>query len=1403
MENPESEFDTPDNFTWNLETLQLLYALEQSLTGGNGSEIDVPNPSLPLPTSMGENVTTTPSPSPEQVSETQHALPKAAPEKHGPGWPKGSKNCPKGVTAKVASSRRSDEGVKNIKRGCGRPRKETTVGPSASTMKGPLGQPRKDSEPVTVKLGKFTLPGSTHRGNPSAPVGFQTEGDIALQVRYLDSVTQPASDRPINHHTSHSRPATVAMPGPAGNSSQDAHRGSIQDSFGTTGSTLYFDEDPNRPISEEPADGDEDAKEDEYERLLVDGVGQDFEDVEGDEDSENDRWDGMASTSHCPLLPHVKASFDEKIIESQNCLDGLPPLYRNHQAFWFPRPSTFFILLKSSLKLSDLFNPRFFLWDPLPLCPDGIQCPNCREQLRCHCEINRPRRCIDQDEVFYLIGYRYACPQCSKNSTTGTTVTFRSWDPRIISVLLRALAAEFPAILSHRSAILTKTFSMLRACIQNGMGTKQYSDALRVLHLERHDTLHLQYLHTIASRLTRTTQTLDQMWGNRDERSETRKFIPFPDFDDNSENGPAGFIPSAAWLRNMYDRYIESHKDELNQHMSMLSACICGIDHSHKAPKHIARVDGVRIFIGLLTITNEWAEIRACNLVATKAHEQFRLALERMRESLEVYGHKQPELFFTDNMADKQFLEESFPSLREGVTPIEKYAHLEPFIIPWSPAVQVFVKQSATAIDLTARTILDALPNENSETGGGLIVIGFDTEWNVEAQQYRGVVRENRTAVIQIAYENIIYILQVGPLLAVKQLPQQLKLLLMNPNVIKAGCRIKNDLQNLQTASGSQEAFVGGLELPQFAKECNVVMSARCGLSDLCASVLNKRLDKNVPERMSNEWENENLSEGHINYAARDAYASLVIYHALNAIPAPQPLPHDLSPNIPVILYHPDHGQLIAHGIISSRFSDSQFLFRAPVISLYRKALRDMGELPFDIVTARSWLRLISEPSQNTTSGAQPSAQPSSQNSLQQSNSGSAALSPHEVSEVLYDQDQGLESLVDELESGSSSRSDATVDLEGYERDSDSATQGAEILGEVPSHWPSEIWSRVLKDILHIFHMFYISRGHGLRSAFARALRDAFFVHDKHDIQCINTWGATQNPPVTFKTLKISSPSFIQRHCQRIVPPPELLYTVVREVFDTYGPLKDAKTGQPLFGDANWQAARNILTLIQNGYVSDPPGVSLYAQIGVDIKMVVFLSTDACEGQMQSRVVSTHSSDPDFQLQGRQSVMSMLVYLTLFYDIISCIWLTNEIQEMLILLDEFVPDQDLASSLNQRVNGNLYVRTKEVAGILPIPERDRNGPQGFLASMQMTHKPVLPVHSAAERGLFHDLLKDHPTFNNATTGPDWKKAVVVWNRCANQCSEISYKLVEHLTAYFAEWSKNLNVWESLSLTVGP
>lgn len=342
--------------------------------------------------------------------------------------------------------------------------------------------------------------------------------------------------------------------------------------------------DPEHPIKHGVMGAD--GEPEDYDKLMEDGLGVEDGDIEEDED-EKYIADGtvppipdpVCTSWQKPLPPWLKAEFDARLAESdKRGEDGLPPLYRNNQTFWFPQRSVFFMLNKSNASITPqtLYNPRFFLWDPHVLCPDGIPCPNCNAPLTRHGSLQRPRRCIDQNSSFWIIGYRYRCTRC-RNPSGKPTVTFCSWNQRILDKLPRALAHEFPAHLTRRSGISKSTFNILRSCLQSGMGTKQFSDALRLSHLLSYDTIKLQYLWTL-----RTRKQFSKITG--------RTFEQFLPFEDTSRNGYHGYIPSSNWLRDLYDTFIESHRNDINQHMSMLTANICALDHSHKVSKILINI---------------------------------------------------------------------------------------------------------------------------------------------------------------------------------------------------------------------------------------------------------------------------------------------------------------------------------------------------------------------------------------------------------------------------------------------------------------------------------------------------------------------------------------------------------------------------------------------------------------------------------------------------------------------------------------------------------------------------------------------------------------------------------------------------------------------------------------------
>ncbi|KAF9521942.1 hypothetical protein CPB83DRAFT_920447 [Crepidotus variabilis] len=473
------------------------------------------------------------------------------------------------------------------------------------------------------------------------------------------------------------------------------------------------------------------------------GNGEEDGDNDSDDEKDDEREDiGESSTpgrqrQRRAQPSWLKAAFTRVLIECNLRGNRSQPYLYSKGTFWCKPPAAYFCLGAEPTTPTSLYRPRFFVWDPQSLYKQ-LSCPACGQVLIRHSAISRAGQVIGFESSFWLTGYRYHCRHCHHVKPRKQSATWRSWDRRILAALPAQLASEFPAHLSHRNGMSKPLFAWMRSCFQNGMRAKQFSDAIRVQHLLRYDTLHLQYLDRVA---------MDSWMG--------KQYKLFLKFDGTSDEGFNGFVPSSQWFRDIYDNFIEDHRAEFNQHMGKLTGEICAIDHSHKITEHVAKVNGERVFNGLLTVTNEFGEIRSCNLAATKAQTQFELALTRMRESLEFYGHNQPEFFYTDGMADKSFLESSFPSLRRGITPIEKYGHLKPFVLPSD--VQILVRNKISSINTALSTIIAKIPIQDEPN----LVIGYDFEWNIAISE-NGKHERGEIAVVQITYEKRVYILQVN-----------------------------------------------------------------------------------------------------------------------------------------------------------------------------------------------------------------------------------------------------------------------------------------------------------------------------------------------------------------------------------------------------------------------------------------------------------------------------------------------------------------------------------------------------------------------------------------------------------------------------------------------------------------
>lgn len=140
--------------------------------------------------------------------------------------------------------------------------------------------------------------------------------------------------------------------------------------------------------------------------------------------------------------------------------------------------------------------------------------------------------------------------------------------------------------------------------------------------------------------------------------------------------------------------------------------------------------------------------------------------------------------------------------------------------------------------------------------------------------------------------------------------------------------------------------------------------------------------------------------------------------------------------------------------------------------------------------------------------------------------------------------------------------------------------------------------SRVCGDIFHLHHQFPISVHHGLRQPFARALSAALFIPHPEDKAKVEA--ALRKIGVSYQAKLQSKPHWLLKRVRWYVPPPELLLPRVSAVFKTFGPLRDATTGLPLFNHRACEIAKNILENVRLGYFSDPPDVQLYYETGAD-----------------------------------------------------------------------------------------------------------------------------------------------------------------------------------------------------------
>lgn len=140
--------------------------------------------------------------------------------------------------------------------------------------------------------------------------------------------------------------------------------------------------------------------------------------------------------------------------------------------------------------------------------------------------------------------------------------------------------------------------------------------------------------------------------------------------------------------------------------------------------------------------------------------------------------------------------------------------------------------------------------------------IGFDTETKPSFK--KGIV--NKVSLLQLSTHRQAFLLRINKI----GLPDEITKVLANPNIIKPGVAIRDDIKGLQEIKKFKPE--GFIELQDYAKDLGI---QNFSLKKLTAIVLGFRISKT--QQLSN-WEADKLTEAQEVYAATDAWTALEIF---------------------------------------------------------------------------------------------------------------------------------------------------------------------------------------------------------------------------------------------------------------------------------------------------------------------------------------------------------------------------------------------------------------------------------------------------------------------------------------------------------------------------------------------
>jgi len=146
--------------------------------------------------------------------------------------------------------------------------------------------------------------------------------------------------------------------------------------------------------------------------------------------------------------------------------------------------------------------------------------------------------------------------------------------------------------------------------------------------------------------------------------------------------------------------------------------------------------------------------------------------------------------------------------------------------------------------------------------------IGFDTETRPSFKKGR----INKVSLLQLSTSREAFLFRINKI----GLPKEIRKILSNPEILKVGAAIRDDIKSLQGVKPFQPQ--GFIDLQSIVGDYGI---EDLSLKKLTAIVLKFRISKS--QQLSN-WEADELTEAQQKYAATDAWVSVKIFNGLQSV---------------------------------------------------------------------------------------------------------------------------------------------------------------------------------------------------------------------------------------------------------------------------------------------------------------------------------------------------------------------------------------------------------------------------------------------------------------------------------------------------------------------------------------